>query len=93
METKEVIKNALREKLQHLSQEELIDIIADLSAGYIAVRMFAEGASALSSFNPIQHGAEFAGIINATASKINKQDFSNQQVCKADDWLFNRKEL
>lgn len=89
METKEVIKNALREKLQHLSQEELIDIIADLSAGYIAVRMFAEAASKLSSFKPTEG---IAKIINATASKINKQDFSNQQVCKVDDWLFNRKE-
>lgn len=90
METKEVIKNALREKLQYLSQEELIDIIVDLSAGYIAVRVFAEAASKLSSFKPTEGIAE---IINATASKINKQDFSNQQVCKADDWLFNRKEL
>lgn len=93
METKEVIKNALREKLQHLSQEELIDIIADLSAGYVAVRVFAEAASALSSFCPNQTRTDFAEIINATASKINKQDFSNQQVCKVDDWLFNRKEL
>lgn len=89
METKEVIKNALREKLQHLSQEELIDIIADLSAGYIAVRVFAEVASKLSSSKPTEGIAE---IINATASKINKPDFSNQQVCKVDDWLFNRKE-
>lgn len=88
METKEVIKNALREKLQHLSKEELIDIIADLSAGYVAVRVFAEVASKLSSFKPTEG---FGEIINATASKINKQDFSNQQDCKVDDWLFNGK--
>ena len=89
METKEVIKNALREKLQHLSQEELIDIITDLSAGYIAVRAFAEAVSKLSSFKPTEGIAE---IINATASKINKQDFSYLLVCTVDDWLFNRKE-
>lgn len=35
MKPKEIIKNALREKLKELSKEELVDIISELSALYV----------------------------------------------------------
>lgn len=35
MTPKETIKNALREKLNHLDKEELINIIEELSAEYV----------------------------------------------------------
>ena len=35
MNPKETVKNALREKLNHLDKEELINIIAELSAEYV----------------------------------------------------------
>lgn len=38
MTPKETIKNALREKLKNLDKEELINIIAELSAEYVMVR-------------------------------------------------------
>lgn len=35
METKEIIKNLLREKLESKSKDELLDIIVDMSSVYI----------------------------------------------------------
>ena len=35
MKPKEIIKNALREKLKELSKEELVDIISELSSLYV----------------------------------------------------------
>lgn len=89
MEAKEVIKDAVREKLLQLSKEELIDIIADLSSVYISSQVFAGAASALSSLKT----TGFGELINATTSNIAKHEFSNHQVCKADDWLFGRNNI
>lgn len=89
MEAKETIKDAIIKKLQHLSKEELLDRIADLLLGYITVSLFAEVASMLSSSKPT---ADLGEIINATASKLKKQEFTDQQVCKVDDTLFKGEE-
>ena len=90
MTQKEIIKNALREKLKELSKEELINIIADISAGFVLARMNVLSAMNMMSADPssCEVRTDLSEAINAVATNIANRKYMNQQVCSVDGWLF-----
>lgn len=89
---KEVTKNALHEKLQNLSKEELIDIIAELSSVYIMARVFGQSAMMMSdSLNSCKIDTKLSDAVTAVATNLANREFSTQQICLANDWLFKVK--
>lgn len=65
----ERIKNELRDKLNAMSKEELVDIIADLCSAYI----FASAASGLMSSNRIQKCINEVQTNLQDVGELNKQ--------------------
>ena len=79
------IKNLLRERLQELSKEELIDIIADISSMYVQASVF----SRMSSANCIQQCVNNVQTENLNEQKVNDSLFSQPIVSKYAELLFD----
>lgn len=88
MVTKDAIKNVMQEKLQHLSKEELIDVISELSSVYIMARIFGVSVSVMSSSNSSVVRTDLSDIINKTASSLANRELAKMQSCDVDGWLF-----
>ena len=91
MVTKDAIKNVMQEKLQHLSKEELIDVISELSSVYIMARIFGVSVSVMSPSNSSVVRTDLSDIINKTASSLANRELAKMQVCEDDRWLFKEK--
>lgn len=92
MVTKDAIKNVMQEKLQHLSKEELIDVISELSSVYIMARIFGVSVSVMGSSNSNVVRTDLSDIINKTASSLANRELAKMQSCAVDGWLFKKKE-
>lgn len=79
------IKDLLRERLQELSKEELIDIIADISSVYVRASVF----SRMSSANCIQQCVNNVQTENLNEQKVNDSLFSQPIVSKYAELLFD----
>lgn len=90
MVTKDAIKNVMQEKLQHLSKEELIDVISELSSVYIMARIFGVSVSVMSSSNSSVVRTDLSDIINKTASSLANRELAKMQSCAVDGWLFKK---
>lgn len=90
MKPKEMIKNALCEKLKELSKEELIEIISDLASVYVSARVFGVVATAMNPSFSSGLKQDISDIINATASRVAGSEIPNQESCKVNDSLFKR---
>lgn len=86
----EVIKSVLREKLQDLSKEKLIEIISDLASVYVSARVFGVVATAMNPSFSSGLAPDISDIINATASMVADSEIHNQESCKVNDSLFKR---
>lgn len=91
MGTKEMIKNVMQEKLRHLSKEELIDIISDLSAVYIVGKAFCL-ASVLSPSNTGAIRTDLVDMINSTVTNLSNRKPDGKFVCQVNYSLFKRKD-
>ena len=82
MEPKEVIKNAVRERLEDKSRDELIDLIVDMSAVYI----LSIASGFLKSISEASCNTESGLNIveNKIASTLANTDKLNCQVCEID---------
>ena len=90
MVTKDAIKNVMQEKLQHLSKEELIDVISDLSSVYIMTRIFGVSVSVMSPSNSSVVRTDLSDIINKTASSLANRELAKMQAFEDDRWLFKK---
>lgn len=79
------IKDLLRERLQELSREELIDIFADISSVYIRASVL----STMSGANCIQRCVNNVQTENLNEQKINDSLFSQPIVSKYAELLFD----
>lgn len=84
METKEVIKNELREKMKDLSKDDLIDIIADMSSIYVMGRVAAVWASAMGISSTPNVRTDLQSIASSVASSLADKENLNFQVCEID---------
>lgn len=90
MVTKDAIKNVMQEKLLHLSKEELIDVISELSSVYIMARIFGVSVSVMSPSNSSVVRTDLSDIINKTASSLANRELAKMQSCEDDRWLFKK---
>lgn len=79
------IKDLLRERLQELSKEELIDIIADIASMYIKSSVL----STMSGANCVQQCVNNVQTENLNGQKINDSLFSQPIVSKSAELLFD----
>lgn len=79
------IKDLLRERLQELSKEELIDIIADIASVYVRASVF----STMSGANCVQQCVNYVQTENLNEQKINDSLFSQPIVSKYAELLFD----
>jgi len=84
METKEVLKNALREKMKDLSKDDLIDIIADMSSIYVMSRVAAAWVSAMGVSSTPDVRTDLESIASSVASSLANKENLNFQVCEID---------
>lgn len=90
MEAKEVIKKTLREKLEGLSKDELIDIIADMSSVYVLARAAGAMAQTMGAIVHSEVRTDLQSIANNVASTLANRDFRNAEVCKIDIPLWGK---
>lgn len=85
---KDLIKNLLKEKLNTLSKEELVDLASDIASVYVAATLTNSMCSNMQfvQSNELLHKFQFT--INATAEQLIKQANQVQQCCKIDEVLF-----
>lgn len=79
------IKDSLRERLQELSKEELIDIIADIVSVYVKASVL----SRMSSANCVQQCVNHVQTENLNEQKINDSLFSQPITSKYAELLFD----
>lgn len=79
------IKDLLRERLQELSKEELIDIIADISSVYIRASVL----GTMSGANCVQQCVNNVKTENLNEQKVNDSLFSQPIVSKYAELLFD----
>lgn len=79
------IKDLLRERLQELSKEELIDIIADIASVYVRASVLGR----MSGANCIQQCVNNVQTENLNEQKINDSLFSQPIVSKYAELLFD----
>lgn len=79
------IKDLLRERLQELSKEELIDILVDIASVYVRASVF----SRMSSANCIQQCVNNVQTENLNEQKVNDSLFSQPIVSKYAELLFD----
>ena len=79
------IKDLLRERLQELSKEELIDIIADISSVYVRASVLGR----MSGANCIQQCVNNVQTENLNEQKVNDSLFSQPIVSKYAELLFD----
>lgn len=84
METKEVLKNALKEKMKNLSKDDLIDIIADMSSLYVMTRVAAACASAMGISSTPDVRTDLESIASSVASTLANKELLDRQVCELD---------
>ena len=84
---KELIKNLLKEKLNTLSKEELVDLASDIASVYVAATLTNSMCSNMQfvQSNELLHKFQFT--INSTAEQLIKQANQVQQCCKIDEVL------
>lgn len=79
------IKGLLRERLQELSKEELIDIIVDIASVYVR----ASALGTMSGANCIQQCVNYVQTENLNEQKVNDSLFSQPIVSKYAELLFD----
>ena len=79
------IKDLLRERLQELSKEELIDIIADIASVYVRASVL----GTMSGANYIQQCVNNVQTENLNEQKVNDSLFSQPIVSKYAEVLFD----
>lgn len=79
------IKDLLRERLQDLSKEELIDIIADIASVYVRASVLGK----MSGANRVQQCVNNVQTENLNEQKINDSLFSQPIVSKYAELLFD----
>ena len=84
---KELIKNLLKEKLNTLSKEELVDLASDIASVYVAAILTNSMCSNMQfvQSNELLHKFQFT--INSTTEQLIKQANQVQQCCKIDEVL------
>ena len=84
---KELIKNLLKEKLNTLSKEELVDLASDIASVYVAANFTNSMYSNIQfvQSNELLHKFQFT--INSATEKLVKQANQVQQCCKIDEVL------
>lgn len=84
---KELIKNLLKEKLNTLSKEELVDLASDIASVYVAANLTNSMYSNMQfvQSNELLHKFQFT--INSATEQLVKQANQIQQFCKIDEVL------
>lgn len=84
---KDLTKNLLKEKLNTLSKEELVDLASDIASIYVAANIKISMCSNMQFVqnNELLHKFQFT--INSTAEQLIKQANQVQQCCKIDEVL------
>ena len=79
------IKDLLRERLQELSKEELIDILADMASVYVRASVL----GTMSGANCVQQGVNNVQTETLNEQKVNDCFFSQPIVSKYAELLFD----
>ena len=87
---KDWIKTLLKEKLNTLSKEELVDLASDIASVYVAANLTNSMYSKIQfvQSNELLHKFQFT--INSTAEQLIKQANKIQQCCKTDEVLLKK---
>ena len=82
---KEFIKSLLKEKLNTLSKEELVDLASDIASVYVAANVTNSVYSNVQfvQSNELLHNFQFT--INSATEQLVKQANQVQQCCKTDE--------
>lgn len=84
---KELIKNLLKEKLNTLSKEELVDLASDIASIYVAANLTNSMCSNMQFVQISELLHKFQFTINSATEQLVKQANQVQQCCKIDEVL------
>lgn len=87
MLTKELIKDLLKETINTLSKEELIEFASDIASVYVITNLKNSMHSNISFVQSKDLLHKFRFAINSATEQVIKQMNQNQQCCKIDEVL------